>query len=111
MTYLDNHPDVLSWSSEELIVRYRCPVTGKIRRYFPDFKVTFKTRTDKVITKVIEIKPASQCVPPKRKSKYYVEHVKTYMVNQAKWEACSDFCKRRNMEFQVLTERDLGIKK
>jgi hypothetical protein len=107
MTYLDNHPDVLSWSSEEIYIRYRCPVTNRVRRYFPDFKVTFRNKQGEVETTVFEIKPLTQTQPPKRKSKYFVEHAKTYAVNQAKWEAAKDYCQRRNLKFQILTEKEL----
>ena len=29
--------------------------------------------------------------------------------NQAKWAAAEDFCKDRKWEFQILTEKELGI--
>lgn len=111
MAYLDNHPDVLSWSSEQIMIRYRCPVTNRVRRYFPDFKVTFKNRQGLIESIIYEIKPASQTMPPKRKSKYYVQHVNTYKVNKAKWAAAEDYCSRRNLKFKILTEVELGLKK
>jgi hypothetical protein len=39
MRYLDVHPDVIEWGSEELIVPYRSPIDGRMHRYFPDFLV------------------------------------------------------------------------
>jgi trans-aconitate methyltransferase len=39
MMYLDSHENVLSWSSEEVIVPYRSPIDNKVHRYFPDFVV------------------------------------------------------------------------
>ncbi len=107
MSYLDNHPDVLSWSSETIIIRYRCPVTGRVRRYFPDFKVRYKNRQGLIEDVIYEIKPARETAPPKRMSKYYVKHVNTFKVNKAKWEAAVDYCKRRNLKFKILTEHEL----
>jgi hypothetical protein len=37
MGWLDNHPGVLQWGSEELIIPYRSPIDGRVHRYFPDF--------------------------------------------------------------------------
>lgn len=112
MRYLDNHPDVLSWSSETIIIRYLCPVTGRVRRYFPDFRVRYKNRQGLIEDVIYEIKPASQTVPPKRMSKYYMQHLNTFKVNKAKWSAAVDYCKRRNLKFEILTEKQLyGVKK
>ena len=62
---------------------------------------------------IIEIKPKRQCIEPKVqkiKTKSYVREVCEYVKNQAKWEAATDFCKDRMMDFKVLTESELGIK-
>jgi hypothetical protein len=32
-----------------------------------------------------------------------------YAKNQAKWKAAKDFCADRKWEFQVMTEKELGI--
>ena len=38
--YVDLHPDIIWWQSEEVIVPYYSPIDGKRHRYFPDvFKV------------------------------------------------------------------------
>jgi hypothetical protein len=47
---------------------------------------------------------------PKRKTKSWAYAVKTWAVNQAKWEAAKEYCADRNYEFRVLTEKELGIK-
>ena len=39
MRYLDKHPHVTRWNSEEIIIPYRSPIDGKMHRYFPDFYV------------------------------------------------------------------------
>lgn len=108
--YLDKHRSVLAWSSEEVIVGYRSPVDGKQHRYFVDvwLKVQQEDGTSKEI--LVEIKPADQCKPPKvqqRKTRRYLEEVSTWGINQAKWEAATEFASRRGMTFTLLTERDL----
>lgn len=114
MRELDHDPNVISWQSEEVVIPYRDPTTRRIRRYFPDFVVTKKVGSD-IKTYVIEIKPASQCTPPKkgfgrRAQQKYLKEAVTFAVNQAKWQYAKDFCKRRGWEFVVLTEKELKIK-
>jgi hypothetical protein len=119
MRYLDAHPDVLEWGSEELIVPYRSPIDGRMHRYFPDFLVKQINRSKKRETVLIEVKPKAQTVPPdiskKNTSKgnisrRYINEVKTWGVNQAKWEAAEEFCKDRGWKFQIMHEGHLGIK-
>ena len=46
---------------------------------------------------------------PKRKTQAWYYEVKTWVVNQAKWEAAKQFCADRKYEFKLMTEDDLGI--
>jgi len=113
MNYLDSHPDVLSWASEELIIPYRSPVDGKMHRYFPDFVVRKKNPQGVIETILVEIKPASQTVEPVKKktiNKAYINEVMTWGVNQAKWKAAKEFCEDRKWKFLILTEKELNIK-
>ena len=45
----------------------------------------------------------------KRKTKKYMYEALEYAKNQAKWKAAEDFCADRKWEFQVMTEKELGI--
>ena len=113
MKYLDDHPDVLSWASEEVIVPYRSPVDGKAHRYFPDFLVRKRNPTGIIETLMVEIKPAEQTNEPIKKktiNKAYVNEVMTWGVNQAKWKAAKEFCDDRRWKFVILTEKELNIK-
>ena len=113
LLYLDKHPDVIEYSSEEIIIPYLSPVDGKYHRYFPDFFVKMKTKDNKVKNVLIEIKPQAQTIEPVKKNKInrtYINEVFTWGVNQAKWEAAKEYCKKRNWDFMILTEKDLGIK-
>ena len=113
MLYLDDHKDVLTWGSEEIIIPYRSPIDGKIHRYFPDFIVTKINNEGKKETALIEVKPAKQTSPPKKQEKMtsrYITEVKTWGVNEAKWKAALNFCKDRGWSFHIFTEKELGIK-
>lgn len=113
MSWLDKNEDIISWASEELIIPYKSPVDNRVHRYFPDFLVKVKTRDGKSKTMLLEVKPKKQTVQPvlkKRVTKQYLNEVTTYAVNQAKWEAATEYCLDRGWEFRILTEEHLGIK-
>jgi hypothetical protein len=111
MKWLDENPNVIWWSSEELIIKYRSPIDQRIHRYFPDFVTRVKTKNGIEKTLVLEIKPYKQTQKPtqKRKTKTYLEEAKTYIINQEKWKAADLFCQEHGWQFQILTEKELGI--
>jgi len=117
MSYLDKHPHVTKWCSEEIIIPYRSPIDGRMHRYFPDFyveQINKEKRKEKVL---IEVKPYAQTQPPKvqntkknKPTKRYLNEVKTWGINSAKWKAAEEFCKDRGYIFRIITENELGIK-
>jgi hypothetical protein len=112
MIYCDNNKNILEWGSEELFIPYISPVDGKKHRYFPDFYIKVKTKTDSTKKYLVEVKPQYQTQEPKLKTKItkqYVSEVITYSVNQAKWKAAEEFCKDQLWEFIVLTEKELKV--
>lgn len=113
MRFCDNHPNVIQWGSEEVVIPYISPIDGKVHRYFTDFIVKQLNTMGKKETLIIEVKPKAQTRPPEKKSrvtKRYLTEVKTWGVNQAKWKAANKFCKDRGWKFKIVTEDDLGIK-
>lgn len=113
MGYLDKHPDIMFWQSEELFIPYRSPVDNKIHRYFPDFLVKKRDKDGSIKTVMIEIKPKAQTKPPKhpgKVTKRYVTEVYTWGVNEAKWKSAREYCADRGWSFEVFTEKELGIK-
>ena len=113
MKYCDSNQNILEWGSEEIIIPYISPLDNRPHRYFPDFYIKVRENTGQIKKMIIEIKPKRQCIEPKVqkiKTKSYVREVCEYVKNQAKWEAATDFCKNRMMDFKVLTESELGIK-
>ena len=112
MVHLDENPSVIEWSNEEIVIPYLSPVDNRWHRYFPDFFVRVKNRQGIQEAMILEVKPASQSVAPKRKSKVtqrYIREVVTWGVNEAKWKYAVEYCKDRNWKFRVITEKDLGI--
>lgn len=111
MKYLDEHPNVLWWASEELHVPYLSPVDNKVHRYFPDFIVKAKDKTGTVKTLMLEVKPEKQTKMPTqtKKTKRYLEESVTFAINQAKWKAADLFCKEHGWQFKLITEKELGI--
>lgn len=111
MKYLDEHPNVLWWASEELHVPYLSPVDNRVHRYFPDFIVKAKDKTGTIKTLMLEVKPEKQTKMPTqtKKTKKYLEEAVTFAVNQAKWKAADLFCKEHGWQFKIITEKELGI--
>ena len=113
MMYLDEHPEIISWGSEEIIIPYRSPLNNRIHRYFVDFLVTKITKEGLKQTMLIEVKPSKQTKPPKKKQKVtksYITEVKNWGVNSAKWKAAEEFCNDRGWTFHIFTEKELGLK-
>lgn len=111
--WCDRTPAVLEWSSEELVIPYRCGTDNRIHRYFPDAVMRYTNKHGITKTCVVEIKPYAQTLPPqpgKRRTKRYLEESHTFIKNQSKWEAARNYCKDRGYEFIILTEHELGIK-
>ena len=113
MKYLDNNPSVVEWGSENIVIPYYNPVEKRTRRYFVDFYAKVLTKTGQYKKFIIEIKPQSQCNPPKkpkRVSSNYRNALKAYVRNQSKWKAARTWAEKRDWEFIVITEKELGIK-
>ena len=110
--WCDKNPAVIKWSSEETIVPYRCPTDNRLHRYFVDFKIQVKSKDGSLKTYLIEVKPSKQVSPPiypGRKTKRYLIESLTFMKNQAKWEAATNYAKDRGWEFKIITEHELGL--
>jgi hypothetical protein len=111
MKWLDEHPQVIWWGSEELPIPYISPVDKKKHKYFPDFIAKMKLKDGKVMTYIIEVKPLAQTKMPtqKRKTSRYLQEMATYAINQEKWRAADIFCQEHGWKFLVVTEKELGI--
>lgn len=110
MLWADKNPNIIEWSSEQIVIPYRSPLDNKIHRYFVDNYIVLK-EGDKIKKYLIEIKPHKQTlapVPSKKKKKATVLYETTqWAVNQAKWEAAKKYANDRGAEFIILTEKEL----
>ena len=113
MVYCDHSESIIEWGSEEVVIPYKSPWDGRIHRYFPDFYIKIKTNEGTTKKLIVEIKPKKQTKAPKepeRKTKRYLNEVRTWGVNSSKWRYATEWCKDYGMEFKILTEDDLGIR-
>jgi len=113
MIFCDNNNSIIEYSSEEIVIPYRCPSDGRVHRYYPDFYIKVKSKTGSISNYLIEVKPERQVAGPvenpKRKTAAWRREVLTYIKNRAKWEAAKEWCANRQMEFLILTEDHLGV--
>lgn len=112
MQRFDERDDILAWASEEIAVPYLSPIDHKRHRYFPDFliKARQKDGTEKIF--MLEVKPAAQTTAPKprkRKTKKYIAEARTYLINNSKFTAAEEFCRKRGWVFKIITEKDLSL--
>ena len=47
MVYCDDTSAIIKWASEEIIIPYVNPITGRVHRYFPDFYIKYKNKNIK----------------------------------------------------------------
>lgn len=115
MDLLDRSKNVIQWSSEEVIIPYRSPIDNRVHRYFTDFYVKKKDFDTGVVEEIIiEVKPKAQTKPPTVKSKQkptkkYLNEVRTWGVNSAKWDAANKYCENRGWKFVIITEDHIGV--
>jgi hypothetical protein len=103
--WCDDNSEIKEWSSEEIIVPYFYDVDKRYHRYFVDLKITFNNGK----TILVEIKPEKEVQLPKRpdKTKRYLNEALTYVKNQNKWKAASEFAKDQGWTFEIWTEKTL----
>jgi hypothetical protein len=106
--YCDRNPDIIKWSSEEIVIPYKSPIDGRWHRYFPD--IWMKTKNGD--TYLIEIKPFKETQEPQKRSritKKYLYEVKTWGINSHKWMAAKEYCKDRGWKFKIITEKEMKL--
>ena len=113
MVYCDTNKSILEWGSEEVIIPYISPWDGRVHRYFPDFYIKVKQKNGSLKKFIIEIKPKKQTKPPRpveRKTKKWINEVRTWGINEDKWKSATKWCEDNNMKFQIITEDHLDIR-
>ena len=108
MNFCDTNESVNKWASEAIQIPYKDPLTGRQTVYVPDFFIQYIDKLGRMITELIEIKPASQTILERvGKNKY---NQAQYVKNQAKWAAANILAKQQGIKFRVLNENDIFSK-
>ena len=107
--WCDENPEIISWSSEEIVIPYILKTDGRRHKYYPDLKITYANGK----TIIVEIKPKRQTKAPKvkaRKGPKYIKEVYAYGMNTSKWEYAKVYAKDRGWGFEIWTEDELKEK-
>lgn len=114
---MDTNVNVIRWGSEILEIPYAFTLQhcgGNRHKYFVDIYAEIRDSTGNVVKYAIEIKPKTQCKPPKMPKiknkkfiKNYIYNASTYIKNQNKWKAAEAFCLAKGFKFLVWTEEDI----
>ena len=105
MNFCDNNKSIQKWASEAVQIPYRDPLTQRQTVYVPDFFIQYVDKQGRILTELIEIKPASQTILERvGKNKY---NQAQFVKNQAKWAAASLWCKQQGIRFRILNENDI----
>lgn len=102
----DETQSVIRWGSEIVKILYKNPVKNKMSFYVPDFYMEYLDTTKTLKKMLIEIKPMGQSKLKETANGY---DKLQFAINTMKWASAIDFCKKRNIEFKVMTERELGV--
>ena len=110
---LDNNPFIKKWGYECQPIPYFNIVTQKNTMYYPDI---FFHRVDEQgnhMQFLLEIKPhkfTRPPVPPKTRNAAALERFRrqkaAYAINLCKWEEAEKWCRRHNVEWMLVTEKN-----
>jgi hypothetical protein len=122
---LDNNPYVLKWGYEPVEIYYLHPVYQNWTVYYPD--ILIHTKVGETNRQMLwEIKPKKFLTPPVRPNppkkpggknpglrfqtamKRFERDYITWMINQQKWKAASDWCHKNGIEWLTVTEDDVS---
>ena len=104
--WLDFNDEVIDWSSESHRIKYIDPY-GKSRVYYPDFYAKIRNKGKFIV----EVKPLKDMRMPNKKGKKSEKTMMirkhTYLLNEAKFKAAEQYCKKLGYKFVIITEKDL----
>lgn len=105
MMMFDKHPNIKYWGSECMAIPYFNPLKKAWVTYVPDFLVIYEDKNGRTYGKIYEVKPMSQSLMEEAgRSARNRAHV---AVNMQKWKAAAEFCAKRGLQFEVLTEEQI----
>lgn len=104
--WCDSTDAIIRWGSEVIRILYKDPIKNKMSFYTPDFYIEYLDNNKKLKKVLIEIKPLKETTLKETSNGYDKLMVAK---NSMKWAAAIDYCKKRDIEFKVMHERNLGI--
>lgn len=111
MSWCDDTPEILGWSSEETVIPYFDPVKNTRRRYYVDFKIVTKKADGSYKVALVEIKPYKQTLKPRanrnKSEKTILTEQTTWITNKAKWNAAKEYARQKGWDFHIITEREI----
>lgn len=99
--WCDRNDSVIRWGSELIKILYKNPLTNKMSYYVPDFYFESIEKDKKVHRYLIEIKPLKESNLSNSSNGYDKLMVAK---NALKWQSAIIYCKKRGIEFKVLTD-------
>ena len=105
MKFCDESPSIAKWASEAVRIPYRNPLTGRYTIYVPDFFINYVDKGGQPHAEIVEIKPQNQSF--KEKVGKNLNNQASYILNQAKWEAATAWCRQKGLKFRVINETDI----
>jgi hypothetical protein len=101
--FFDESEKIKKWSFEEIEIPYVHPVDKQVHRYIPDFLIQVEQNNiNKSI--IVEVKPLKHVHLKESASS---KDKLIFEINKAKWNAAEKFCQKHQMQFQILTEKDI----
>ena len=116
MLYCDLNEGVIKWGSECFKIPYTDNM-GHNRVYIPDFYLeTINKNNPSILNKfLVEVKPLKETIEPiipktitEKKLKALEWDITTWQKNKHKWAYAIEWCKNRDMIFQIVTEENLN---
>jgi hypothetical protein len=115
MRYCDLSPHIKEWSSEPIGIKYISPIDNKDHRYYIYFYINVTKPNGESIKYLAEVKPTKDYLnkpvlegrkTPKKLSRY-VEEMKTYIINNAKFHSAEIYAKGLGMVFITINENNI----
>lgn len=104
--WMDNTSAVFRCGAEVIRILYKDPIKNKMSFYTPDAYIEYLDNDKKLRKVLIEIKPLKETTLKESSNGYDKLMVAK---NAMKWQSAIEYCKKRNIEFKVMHERNLGI--
>jgi hypothetical protein len=107
MRNLELDPNVISWSSENIVIPYMLKVKqgNKFVEVRKNYNIDFTVHTKDGVKHIVEVKPSALVPLNESQIKRSFSHYR----NASKWKYAIAWCKNNGYEFNIVTEKHLGL--